>query len=154
MAAAEDSAVLAPLVGLRVLELGCDISLAFAARLLADLGAEVLRPEPPGGDPLRAAAPRCGPAGDSAFFAYLNHGKRALPWDADRPGDAQHIAGLAREADLVLWAPESEAGAALGTLLPARDDPARRPMLVLTAHGLTGPRAGAPGNPFTAQHGG
>ena len=73
MDAPAEAPVLAPLAGLRVLELGCDVSLAFAARLLADLGAEVLRPEPPGGDPLRGAAPMT--EAGSALFAYLNHGK-------------------------------------------------------------------------------
>jgi crotonobetainyl-CoA:carnitine CoA-transferase CaiB-like acyl-CoA transferase len=148
----DTKAPLAPLLGLRVLELGSDVSLAFAARLLADLGAEVLRPEPPGGDPLRRSASRLGGAGDSALFAYLNHGKRALQLDAGTPEAARRVATLAREADLVLWAPER--GAASGDLLPARGDPARRPTVVLTAHGLSGPRAGTPGNAYVAQHGG
>ena len=142
---------LKPLAGLRVLELGSDVSLAFAARLLADLGAEVLRPEPRGGDPLRGAAPLLTDGG-SALFAYLNSGKHCLALDADE--DAARIAALAREADLVMWAPESAGAAAYGTLLPAREDAARRPTLVLTAHGLSGPRAGAAGTAFTAQHGG
>jgi crotonobetainyl-CoA:carnitine CoA-transferase CaiB-like acyl-CoA transferase len=149
------AASLSPLAGLRVLELGTGVSLAFAARLLADLGAEVLRPAPPD-EPLRRAAPIIQGAGgteESALFAYLNHGKRHLALDADAPEDARRIAALAREADVVLWSPE-EGGAALGGLLPARDDLARRPTVVLTAHGLTGPRAGAPGNAYVAQHGG
>jgi crotonobetainyl-CoA:carnitine CoA-transferase CaiB-like acyl-CoA transferase len=146
---------LRPLAGLRALELGSGVSLAFAARLLADLGAEVLRPAPPG-EALRRAPPLIkGPDGtqDSALFAYLNHGKRQLDLDPDTAEGARRLAALAREADLVLWSPD-EGGAALGSLLPARDDPARRPTVVLTAHGLTGPRAGTPGNAFTAQHGG
>jgi crotonobetainyl-CoA:carnitine CoA-transferase CaiB-like acyl-CoA transferase len=134
---------LAPLAGLRVLELGSDVSLAFAARLLADLGAEVLRPEPPGGDALREAAPMT--QAGSALFAYLNHGKRLVPAEA---------AALAPQADLVLWAPEAPGGAALGGAVPARTDPARPPVVVFTAHGLSGPRAGVPGNAFTAQHAG
>lgn len=146
MDAAPPSPTLAPLAGLRVLELGSDVSLAFAARLLADLGAEVVRPEPAAGDALRQAPPLLD-GGGSALFAYLNHGKRCLALD-----DARSIAALAREADLVLWAPES--GAGYTPFLPARDDPARRPTLVLSAHGLTGPRAGTPGTAFTAQHGG
>jgi crotonobetainyl-CoA:carnitine CoA-transferase CaiB-like acyl-CoA transferase len=134
---------LRPLAGLRVLELGSDVALAFAARLLADLGAEVLRPEPPGGDPLREAAPMTG-AG-STLFTYLNHGKALVSGD---------IGALARQADLLLWAPEAAGGGAFGAVMPARDDPARPPVVVFTAHGLTGPRAGTPGNAFTAQHAG
>jgi crotonobetainyl-CoA:carnitine CoA-transferase CaiB-like acyl-CoA transferase len=141
-----DTAALAPLAGLRVLELGGDVSLAFAARLLADLGAEVLRPEPPGGDKLREAAPLT--EAGSALHAYLNHGKSLIA------ADAAELARLAREADLLLWAPESAGGAALGAAMPAREDRARPPVVVFTAHGLAGPRAGAPGNAFTAQHAG
>ncbi len=137
-------AALLPLAGLRVLELGGDVSLAFAARLLADLGAEVLRPEPPGGDPLRHAAPMT--AAGSALHAYLNQGK-LVPEAAD-------VAALARDVDLVLWAPEAPGGAALGAALPGQHDPARAATVIFTAHGLIGPRAGTPGNAFTAQHAG
>ena len=146
---------LSPLAGLRVLELGGGVSLAFAGRLLADLGAEVLRPALVE-EPLRQDGPMARLAdGEEAslLFTYLHHGKRHLALDLDREEQARGIAALARQADLVLWAPE-EGGAVFASLLPARDDPARRPTVVLTAHGLTGPRAGAPGNAFTAQHGG
>jgi crotonobetainyl-CoA:carnitine CoA-transferase CaiB-like acyl-CoA transferase len=139
-------APLLPLAGVRVLEVGSDVSLAFATRLLADLGAEVLRPDPPGEDPLRFAPPMA--AGGSALFAYLNHGKRTLPPDAATVGE------LARQADLVLWAPEAAGGAALGVELPGREDADRRATLIVTPHGLSGPRAGQPGNAFTAQHAG
>ncbi|NDG49890.1 MAG: CoA transferase, partial [Rhodospirillales bacterium] len=127
--------MLAPLAGLRVLELGGDVSLAFAARLLADMGAEVLRPEPRE-DPLRAAPPLL-EGGDSALFIYLNAGKRLA------------AAGVApgRDAGLILALAGHPA-------LPARDDPARPPVVVLSPHGLCGPRAGRPGNAFTTQHGG
>ena len=135
---------LSPLAGLRVLELGGDVSLAFAARLLADLGAEVLRPDPPGGDPLRAAPPVT--EAGSALFAYLNHGKAVL--------SVESVAAIAADADLVLWAPGAAGGAALGASLPGREDTARPPVVVFTAHGLVGPRAGQPANAFTAQHGG
>ena len=43
--------------GLRVVELGGEIAAAYATKLLADLGADVLKLEPPGGDPLRAWGP-------------------------------------------------------------------------------------------------
>jgi crotonobetainyl-CoA:carnitine CoA-transferase CaiB-like acyl-CoA transferase len=146
MAAQGDAPALAPLAGLRVLELGGDVSLAFAARLLADLGAEVLRPEPPGGDPLREAAPLT--EAGSVLHAYLNHGKSLIP------ADLTQLKALARQADLLLWAPEAAGGAALSAAMPAREDRARPPVVLFTAHGLTGPRAGAPGTAFTAQHAG
>ncbi|MBN8900058.1 MAG: CoA transferase, partial [Rhodospirillales bacterium] len=42
-----------PLVGLKVLEIGHYIAGPFCTRILADLGAEVVKIEPPGGDPIR-----------------------------------------------------------------------------------------------------
>ena len=70
---------LRPLAGLRVVELGSAVSVAFAARLLADLGADVIKLEPPDGDPLRQQGPFLegdGGQRSSALFAYLNCGKR------------------------------------------------------------------------------
>ena len=46
-----------PLAGVRVLELGDNIAAAYAGRLLADLGADVVKVEPPAGDPLRHHGP-------------------------------------------------------------------------------------------------
>ena len=51
-----------PLVGLKVLEIGHYIAAPFCTRILADLGAEVIKLEPPGGDPVRGwgtATPGC-----------------------------------------------------------------------------------------------
>ena len=68
-----------PLAGLHVVEIAEEISGPYAAKLLVDLGAEVTKIEPPGGDPLRQWGPfrdgvpypqRCG------LFEYLNVGKR------------------------------------------------------------------------------
>ena len=57
-----------PLVGLKVLEIGHYIAAPFCTRILADLGAEVIKVEPPGGDPLRSVPP-LGPDGVSLRFA-------------------------------------------------------------------------------------
>ena len=64
--------------GLRVLELGSLASASWCARLFADFGADVLKLEPDGGDPLRHAAPLFDNDGakESAAFAFLNFGKR------------------------------------------------------------------------------
>lgn len=129
------AASLAPLAGVRVLELGSDVSLAFAGRLLADLGAEVLRPTPLD-DALRDAPPLLAD-GSSALFIYLNAGKQVAPADTAPVRDSSLVLGLQGHP-----------------ALPARDDPTRPPVVVLSPHGLTGPRAGAPGNAFTTQHGG
>ncbi len=86
------------LAGLRVLELGSLASASWCARLFADFGADVLKLEPDGGDPMRAAAPRFENAGatESAAFAFLNFGKRlALARDAD-------LSALLRECDVLI----------------------------------------------------
>ncbi|HMN72115.1 MAG TPA: CoA transferase [Rhodoblastus sp.] len=84
--------------GLRVLELGSLASASWCARLFADFGADVLKLEPDGGDPLRGALPRFENAGEaeSATFAFLNFGKRlASARDADMPA-------LLRDCDVLI----------------------------------------------------
>ena len=71
------------LSGFRVVELAESVAGEFCGKLLADLGAEVLKVEPPGGSPTRAMAPLLadGPDG-SALFAYLNTNKCFVTGDA------------------------------------------------------------------------
>ena len=141
---------LRPLAGLRVVELGSAVSVAFAARLLADLGADVIKLEPPDGDPLRQQGPFLegdGGQRSSALFAYLNCGKRCELLD---PAFAA-LSRARREADLLLVA--EDARERLGPL----GDPANteRPAIVVaTAFGLAGPRQGWAGSEYIAQHSG
>src|SRR5260370_36113504 len=61
---------------------------SLAAKIAADLGADVLKIEPPGGDPVRRAPPFL-PQGGSALFQFLNTSKRALRLDLEtEPGPA------------------------------------------------------------------
>ncbi len=72
--------------GLRVVELGTQVSAPFCARLFADLGADVLKIESPQGDPARQVGPFPGGEGDpeeSGLFHYLNVGKRGAVCDLD-----------------------------------------------------------------------
>ncbi|HZQ37746.1 MAG TPA: CoA transferase [Dehalococcoidia bacterium] len=75
----------AALPGLRVVEAGSGVSAAYAGKLLCDLGAEVLKVEPPGGDETRARGPfprgREGDPKASGLFIYLNWGKQLLSLD-------------------------------------------------------------------------
>lgn len=77
------------LKGTRIIEWASGLPAAFAARVLCDLGAEVLKIEPPEGDPLRRWEPFVGipSANSSALFGYLNAGKRSVVLDprADGP---------------------------------------------------------------------
>ena len=78
--------------GLRVLELGSGLSGAVAALILADNGADVIKVEPPGGDPLRAH-----PA-----WRMWSRGKQLLAADLAQERDREKVAALAAEADVVL----------------------------------------------------
>lgn len=84
------------LAGVRVLELGEGIAIPFAARLLADLGADVIKVEPPTGDPMRDSEPLLtATSGErSALFEYLNWNKRSIVTDpADRDSLPVLLAG-------------------------------------------------------------
>jgi hypothetical protein len=82
------------LTGTRVVEWAEGMSAPFCARLLADLGAEVVKIEPPGGDPLRRRGPfwpgETG-ADASALFAYVNAGKRSVTVDLGATGGAARL---------------------------------------------------------------
>ena len=92
--------------GLRVLELGGEIAAPYCTKLLADLGADVIKVESPGnGDELRAWGPFPGDRPDpeaSGLFAYLNAGKRSVALDLARSADVGRILELTTGADLVV----------------------------------------------------
>lgn len=72
-----------PLTGCRVLECSRTVAAAYAGRLMAAMGADVVMLEPSGGSPLRHAAPLLDGTGDSALFTYLAVGKRSQVCDLD-----------------------------------------------------------------------
>ncbi|MEU9084463.1 CoA transferase [Streptomyces sp. NPDC048357] len=94
-----------PLAGLTVLEAGRRIQAPLAAHLLGLLGADVIRIEPPGGDPLRGMPPAC--SGISARWLALNRGKQAVEIDIKADADRSRLREMAAEADVFLhnWAP-------------------------------------------------
>ncbi|MEU6091355.1 CoA transferase [Streptomyces sp. NPDC047085] len=94
-----------PLAGFTVLEAGRRIQAPLAAHLLGLLGAEVIRIEPPGGDPLRGMPPAC--SGVSARWLALNRGKKAVEVDIKSAADRGLLRGMAADADVFLhnWAP-------------------------------------------------
>src|SRR3954468_20022810 len=79
-----------PLSSYRVVELGTLPAGAYAARLFADFGAEVIKVEPPAGDPARTFPPIIAPD-ISGWFAYLNYGKKSVT--ADRTDLGALLAG-------------------------------------------------------------
>ena len=92
------------LAGVRVVECGTGVSAPFCARLLADLGAEVIKLEPPAADPTRGVIPPGNAQRDAApgLFAYLNAGKQSVLFDAGRAGDRDVLGGLLASADVLV----------------------------------------------------
>ncbi|MBZ9599246.1 CoA transferase [Streptomyces erythrochromogenes] len=112
-----------PLAGLTVLEAGRRIQAPLAAHLLGLLGADVIRIEPPGGDPLRGMPPAC--SGISARWLALNRGKRAVEIDIKAEADRGRLRDMAAHADVFLhnWAPGKAAALGLDADDLARVNP-------------------------------
>src|SRR5579862_881478 len=66
-----------PLSGYRVLQIGSAVGADYCGKLFADFGADVIKLEPAGGDPLRSAPPIVS-GGESGLFAWLNTNKRSV----------------------------------------------------------------------------
>ncbi|MDT0266599.1 CoA transferase [Streptomyces sp. DSM 44915] len=94
-----------PLTGLRVVEVTRRVQGPLAGLVLALLGADVRRVEPPGGDPMRGLPPLAG--GCSARFSALNAGKSVTEADLSTRDGRRTVRELATGADVFLhnWAP-------------------------------------------------
>ncbi len=128
-----------PLSGVCVLDVGGPLS-AYASKLLADFGADVLKVEPPAGDELRRSPPlRTG--GESLLFAYYHGNKRSIRLDVSRQAAEPLLAELAADRDIVLLTPSVQRPV---TGLDASDGrlswaAARAIVCCLTPFGLAGP---------------
>ncbi len=103
------------LEGVKVLELGSMVSAAYAAKLMADLGADVIKVEEPGGDLARQRGPFPKNIPDpeqSGLFLYLNTNKRGCTLDPTK--DAATLARLVAWADILIHNYSPAAMAALG----------------------------------------
>ena len=106
----------APLAGIRVVEVTSRLQGPLAALLLRQLGASVIKVEPPGGDFGRKSVPRAGTVG-AAYLAY-NRRKERLELDYKEPSDRAWLIDLVRDADVVENWPDGRAEA-LGLDAPA-----------------------------------
>ena len=89
-----------PLDGIRVLEYAQYVAGPFAGMLLADLGADVIKVEPPGGDAWRHYEPFA--EGESRYFYALNRNKRSVVIDLKDEDGREASRALIRTADVVL----------------------------------------------------
>jgi crotonobetainyl-CoA:carnitine CoA-transferase CaiB-like acyl-CoA transferase len=86
------------LIGLRVLEIGHYVAGPFCTRLLADLGAEVVKIEPPGGDPIRGWGAAIN--GHAVWFSIHGRNKKSVVLDLKK--DRAKVLALADKADVLV----------------------------------------------------
>lgn len=91
---------LRPLAGVRVLDLSRVLAGPYVGRMLADLGAEVVKVEPPEGDVTRKWGKQI--AGLSGYYTQQNVGKRNVCIDLRAPGGSELVAQLAERADVLV----------------------------------------------------
>src|SRR3954470_62211 len=88
------------LAGVRVLDLSAYIAGPYGCALLADLGAEVIKIEPPAGDNLRKYPSTL--EAESRAFLGVNRGKRGVVLDLKDPQDHERLLALVRSADVLV----------------------------------------------------
>jgi crotonobetainyl-CoA:carnitine CoA-transferase CaiB-like acyl-CoA transferase len=128
-----------PLAGTRVVDFSLYLPGPYATRLLADLGAEVIRVEPPAGDPVLHFMP--------GAYEWLNRGKRAIRVDLKSSAGSELVDRLLRTADVVVEAFRPGVADKLG-IGPDRAT-ALRPGVIfcsLSGYGQTGPNRDRPGH--------
>jgi crotonobetainyl-CoA:carnitine CoA-transferase CaiB-like acyl-CoA transferase len=123
-----------PLSGFRVLDMGTFVAGPYAGALLAELGADVIKVEPPGGDPFRVAG-----------FVF-NRGMRSLAVNLQAPAGAAAFRRLALASDVIIDTMRPGVAAKLGidydALAPGHPELIA---VTLSAYGEAGPLAGRPG---------
>ena len=129
------------LAGVRVIDLSQYIPGPYAARQLSDLGADVIKVEAPGGDPMRRFM-QPGGSGPSPVYRHLNRGKRVCELDLKSARGAAVLAGLLRGADILIESYRPGVLARLGFASDHLDE--LNPRLLhcaLSGYGQSGPYA-------------
>lgn len=142
---------MAPLDGFTVIDLSTGIAGAYCTKMLADGGAEVIKVEPPQGDPLRRwSASGAETAGNGALFSFLSGAKRSVVVDPDR--DTVLVDRLLSDADAVVWSRGSTVAEhpAFAPSQIFRDHP-HLIVTAITPFGLDGPWCDRPATEFTLQ---
>ena len=139
-----------PLTGIRVLDLGSMVAAPLGATLLGDMGADVIKIEPPGGEEGRRIGPRRGD--DTGLYVGVNRNKRGMVLDLTTPDGQDVLRRLVATADIVIHNVRSPAREKLGLDYAALA--AIRPDLIVitvSTYGESGPYAGRPGIDPSAQ---
>ena len=144
-----------PLHGLRVLELSTVLAGPYCAMVLADLGAEVIKVEPPEGDPTRGYGPPWigkGEAQTAVYYLSVNRNKRSLRLDLHEPEGVEVLRRLIGRSNVLIEnlrpGGMERLGLADSELLELN---AKLVHLSITGYGPSGPDAAKPGFDFVAQ---
>ena len=132
-----------PLEGLKVLDMSRVLAGPFAGRMLCDLGADVVKVEPPEGDSTRLWGRMAG--GISSYFNMANAGKRCISIDLRAEGARELVIDLAAKADVVLenFRPDVMPRLGIGYEQLAAKNP-RLIMLSISGFGRDGPESRRP----------
>lgn len=133
-----------PLAGVRVLDLTTVLSGPLCTMMLGDAGADVVKVEPPTGDPARGMGPPFW-AGESTEFLALNRNKRSIVLDLKADGGRSRFLDLCREADVIVENYRTGVTDRLG--ISYADVAEVNPRLVycsISGFGRSGPRAAEP----------
>jgi benzylsuccinate CoA-transferase BbsE subunit len=139
-----------PYSGVRIIDLTAELG-SYAGRLFADLGAEVIRVEPPEGRRDRRVAPSFSGMTRSAGgvpFAFLNVNKSSVVLDVTTAEGAVAFRELVASASVVLFEPGPRQDYELAAVL---DVPGERITTIISYFGLRGPYAGYVGSDLVAQ---
>jgi crotonobetainyl-CoA:carnitine CoA-transferase CaiB-like acyl-CoA transferase len=146
------------LSGVKVVEFATKVSGPYCGKLLGDLGADVIKIEPPEGDPARdwGPFPRTGPDKErSALFLYVNTSKRGITLDVEKAEGVELLKRLIQWADVLI---DNHPPRYLEDLGLSWENISRlNPGLIytsITPYGRTGPRANDDGDELTLVHAG
>jgi len=144
-----------PFEGLQILDLSSNIAGPYASKLYLDAGAQVIKIESPGGDPLRRwTASQQDLASDesSPLYQYLNAGKKSIVLDPRDARDRARFGAFAERADIVIedWGAEGLEDRGLSPDHWLETNP-RLSIVRISPWGQQGPWAKRPANDFTLQ---
>jgi crotonobetainyl-CoA:carnitine CoA-transferase CaiB-like acyl-CoA transferase len=139
----------------RVVDLSQGIAGAYATKVLADAGADVVIVEPPEGSPLRrrsASGAAVDPTVGGVLFQYLACSKRSVVVDLDDATNLKLVRELLRHADSIVWSEESTLCWHLALSVEnIRELAPAATVVALSGFGRSGPWAGRPSNDFIWQ---
>ena len=134
-----------PLAGVRILDLSRILAGPYATMMLADLGAEVIKIEPPGGDDTRTWGPPFG-GGEAAYFLAVNRGKKSVVLNLKTEEGSAALARLIASSDVLVENFRPGTLARLGFV--PEEVQGRHPRLIwcsVSAYGQYGPLSSKPG---------